>query len=121
MSASQDRIEVAPSKPVVQEQSEIFVSSDEDGDVVIRQYRWDEGDVSIFVCPQNVPALVRAILNAAGLDPDVINPKDATASERQRRHRKKLRDSHANDSVTVTAGSPAMSSKASLERGLTAS
>ena len=107
MSAFQERIVSDPSELAVSEQSPIYVSSDGDGDVVIHQYRWDEGDVLIFLCPHNAAALCRAILKAAEFDAEAvereINVKDATATERQRRHRQKLRDSHGQDNVTVTA------------------
>lgn len=107
MSGFQERIIADPSDRVVSEQSEIFVSTDDDGDVIIHQYRWDEGDVLIFVCPQNALAVSKAILKAAGIDPDAtareVIAERASANERQRRHREKLRDSHADNTVTVTA------------------
>jgi hypothetical protein len=46
-------------------------------------------------------------LEAAEVDADAIQNdvtvKDATAKERQRRHREKLRDCHGQQNVTVTA------------------
>ena len=75
--------------------------------VVIHQVSHDDGDVLIFICPDNAPTLCRAILKAAGLDPDsascTVTAKDPTANDRQRRHREKLRDSHGRLNVTVTA------------------
>jgi hypothetical protein len=105
MSAFQERIVSDPSDLVISQQSEIFVSTDDDGDVVIHQYRWDEGDVLIFVCQQNAQTLCNAILKAAGFDPDSVlrTAKDPHAAERQRRHREKARDCHGQDGVTVTA------------------
>jgi hypothetical protein len=107
MSALQEPIVPDPSDLVVSEQSRIFVSIDDDGDVVIHQYCRDDGDSLIFVCPQNAPVLCSAILKAAGLSPDAtageLTAKRTAANERQRRHREKLRDCHGHQNVTVTA------------------
>lgn len=98
------------SKPnvVVAEQAPISVYTDEEGDVVISQIRWPDDPVEVFVTPHNTEALCRAMLDAAEVDLIIsaereATPKDATANERQRRHREKLRDRHGQQNVTVTA------------------
>jgi hypothetical protein len=91
----------------VSEQFATYVFTNKHDDVVIHQVSHDDGDVLIFICPDNAPTLCRAILKAAGLDPDsascTVTAKDPTANDRQRRHREKLRDSHGRLNVTVTA------------------
>jgi hypothetical protein len=107
MSAFQEHSFPGPSDLVVSLQWRTWVSVHEDGDVVIHQDSRDDGDVFVFISPQNVPALSKALLKAAGLDSDAtareLTAKRATANERQRRHRERLRDSHGQDNVTVTA------------------
>jgi hypothetical protein len=92
---------------VIPEQPPISVYTNEAGAIVIKQFQWEEGDVFVFVLPHNAVALCKGILEAAEVDADAIQNdvtvKDATAKERQRRHREKLRDCHAQKSVTVTA------------------
>jgi hypothetical protein len=93
---------------VIAKQAPISVYRNETGDVVISQYQWPDDPECVFVLPQNTEALCRAILDAAEVDLIIsaereATPKDATANERQRRHREKLRDRHGQQSVTVTA------------------
>jgi hypothetical protein len=90
----------------VAEQPPIWVYTNEADAIVIKQYQCEEGNVFIFVRPHNAMALCRKVLEAAEIDPDVVLrdvPKDVSARERQRRHRERLRDSHGQDNVTVTA------------------
>ena len=91
----------------IAEQAPISVYLGEGGDVVISQFRWPDDPVCVFVLPQNAVVLCRAILDAAEVDLIIsaereATPKDATANERQRRHREKLRDRHGQHNVTVT-------------------
>jgi hypothetical protein len=93
---------------VVPEQAPICVYLDESGAVVINQQKWRESDDEVFIIvrPEHVRTLCRAIFKEAGIDPDVdareVSVKDATANERQRRRRERLRDGHDQNSVTVT-------------------
>jgi len=92
----------------VPEQAPICVYIDDNGAIVINQQQWRESDDEVFITvrPEHVRTLCRAILKEAGIDLDAeareVIVKDATANERQRRHREKLRDGHAQNSVTVT-------------------
>ena len=94
---------------VIPEQAPIRVFTDDDGDVVINQHQWRESEDEVYISfrPEHAAVLCRAILKKAEVDLDIVErkvaAKDATASERQRRHREKLRDSHADNTVTVTA------------------
>ena len=76
---------------------DVFVYED-DGTVVINQFQWRDGEVFISFRPEFAVGLCRAILEEAGIDPDTafreVSVKDATAKERQRRHREKQRDGH---------------------------
>jgi hypothetical protein len=93
---------------VVPEQAPICVYLDDHGAIVINQQQWRESEDEVFITvrPEYVRTLCRAILKEAGIDLDTeaheISVKDATANERQRRHREKLRDGHTQRSVTVT-------------------
>jgi hypothetical protein len=93
---------------VIPEQAPICVFMDDDGAIVINQQQWRESDDEVFITvrPEHVRTLCKAILKEAGIDLDTeareVGIKDATANERQRRHREKLRDGHAQNSVTVT-------------------
>lgn len=88
----------------VAEQLAIAIYPNPKGVVVVRQERaWDEdSDTVIFVNPDHARAVAAAILEAAGLEPDVViagllappaTPPvaDPTAAERQRRHRQRLK------------------------------
>jgi hypothetical protein len=94
---------------VIPEQAPIRVFTDDGGVVVINQHQWRESEDEVYILfrPEHAAALCRAILKEAGIDPETRGPevrvKDGTANERQRRRREKLRDSHAHNSVTVTA------------------
>jgi len=93
---------------VIPEQAPISVYRNEAGGVVISQYQWPDDPVFVFVLPHNAEALCRAILDAAEVDLIIsaeheVTAKDPTANDRQRRHRAKLRDSHGQQNVTVTA------------------
>ncbi len=107
MSGPEELDDSDESDVVVAEQAPISVYTNEAGAVVINQFQWQDGPVCVFVIPHNAAALCRAILDAAEVDLVLaereVTAKDATANERQRRRREKLRDSHAQASVTVTA------------------
>ncbi len=94
---------------VIPEQAPICVFSEDKGAIVINQQHWRECEDEVFITfhAEHARTLCRAILKEAGIDPDTesreVSVKDATANERQRRRREKLRESHDQDSVTVTA------------------
>jgi hypothetical protein len=94
---------------VIPEQAPIRVFTDDGGVVVINQHQWRESEDEVYILfrPEHAFALCRAILKEAGFDPDSVlrevTAKDPHAAERQRRRREKVRDSHGQDSVTVTA------------------
>lgn len=93
---------------VVHEQPPICLFSDDNGAIYINQQHWrdSEDEVFVIVRPEQALTLCRAILKEAGIDPDAVSrefgAKYVTANERQRRRREKLRDCHAQNSVTVT-------------------
>jgi hypothetical protein len=93
---------------VVPEQAPICVYLDDSGAIVINQQKWRESDDEVFILvrPEHVRILCSALLKEAGIDPDFdareVGVKDATATERQRRRRERLRDGHDQNSVTVT-------------------
>jgi hypothetical protein len=94
---------------VIPEQAPIRVFTDDGGVVVINQHQWRESEDEVYILfrPEHAFALCRAILKEAGFDPDSVlrevAVKDPHATERQRRHREKLRDCHGRPNVTVTA------------------
>jgi hypothetical protein len=93
---------------VIPEQAPICVYTDDKGAIVINQQQWRECEDEVFVTvrPELVRALCKAMFKEAGIDPDAeaceVSVKDATANERQRRRRERLRDGHDQNSVTVT-------------------
>ncbi len=93
---------------VIPEQAPIRVFTDDGGVVVINQHQWRESEDEVYILfrPEHAFTLCRAILKEAGFDPDSVlrevSVKDPHATERQRRHREKLRDSHGHQNVTVT-------------------
>jgi hypothetical protein len=108
MSGPEELEDAEDSDVVVAEQAPISVYTNEAGAVVINQFQWRDGPVCVFVMPHNVEALCRAMIDAAEVDLIIsaeheVTTKDATANERQRRHREKLRDRHGRQNVTVTA------------------
>jgi hypothetical protein len=108
MSGPEELEDAEDSDVVVAEQAPISVYTNEAGAVVINQFQWRDGPVCVFVLPHNVEALCRAMIDAAEVDLIIsaeheVTTKDATANERQRRHREKLRDRHGRQNVTVTA------------------
>lgn len=94
---------------VIPEQAPIRVFTDDGGVVVINQHQWRESEDEVYILfrPEHAFGLCRAILKKAGFDPDSVlrevTAKDPHATERQRRRRKKLRDSHDQNIVAVTA------------------
>src|SRR5260370_28240066 len=108
---------------VMPEQAPICLFTDDNGGIVITQQHWRECEDEVFITvrPENVRALCRAIFKEAGIDPDTeareVGVKDATANERQRRHRDKLRDGRDQASVTVTAKLANDVDETSHERG----
>ena len=81
---------------VVPEQPAIACYTNPEGAVVLRQHgAWnDDDDAWIWFAPEHALAIAKAILAAAGLDGEALDPepcaakpKDATAAERQRRRR----------------------------------
>jgi hypothetical protein len=95
---------------VIPEQAPIRVFTDDGGVVVINQHQWRESEDEVYILfrPEHAFALCRAILKEAGYDPESVlcevTAKDPHAAERQRRRRERLRDRHAQNSVTVTVG-----------------
>jgi len=93
---------------VIPEQAPICVYIDDSGAIVINQQQWRESEDEVFITvrPEHVRTLCRAMFKEAGIDSDTesreVSVKDATASERQRRRRERLRDGHEQNSVTVT-------------------
>lgn len=118
---------------IVPAQGAIAVYENPHGNVVVReQVPYPEDDKWIVFLPQYAEAIVRRIIEVAGL-PFTLVPngssavgssdktKDCTAAERQRRRRNKLRkarDSNRDDFDTVTgvteAEPPATSDRAQL-------
>ncbi len=84
---------------VIPEQAPICVFSEDKGAIVINQQHWRECEDEVFITfhAEHARTLCRAILKEAGIDPDTesreVSVKDAT----------ELRESHDQDSVTVTA------------------
>src|SRR5260370_16456371 len=107
MSGPEELDDSDESDVVVVEQAPISVYTNQAGAVVINQFQWQDGPVCVFVIPHNAAALCRAILDEAEVDLVLaereVTAKDATANERQRRHREKLRDRHAQNSTTLPA------------------
>jgi hypothetical protein len=124
MSGPEELDDSDDSDVVVAEQAPISVYTNKAGAVVINQFQWQDGPVCVFVIPHNAAALCRAILDEAEVDLVLaereVTAKDATANERQRRHREKLRDSHAQNSVTVTANLPNDPDQPCQEKGAAA-
>ncbi len=95
-------------REVIPEQAPICVYIDDSGAIVINQQQWRESEDEVFITvrPEHVRTLCRAMFKEAGIDSDTesreVSVKDATASERQRRRRERLRDGHEQNSVTVT-------------------
>lgn len=102
---------------IVPAQGAIAVYENLRGNVVVReQVPYPEDDKCIVFLPQYAELIVRRIIEVAGLPFALVpigtpvigsssNAKDATAAERQRRRRSKLRDdrdSERDDAQTIT-------------------
>jgi hypothetical protein len=87
---------------VIREQPTTAVYTNPFGQVVIRQQTWPQDDVWVIVGPEHVAAVIKAMLDAAGIEPATMfsdgaveaaprSPADPTAAERQRRYRERKR------------------------------
>ncbi len=97
----------------VPEQGAIAVYCNDQGSVIVRQQQYPDDDVFIVVQPQNAMALVRAILEAAGITQDTTllltderSSGDSTAAERMRRHRQRKSKRNGADDVTAPVTAP---------------
>jgi hypothetical protein len=130
MSATDSEFDWAEDPAVVQQRvPSLAVYTNPMGLVVIRQEaEWDEdSDPFLLIHPTNALAVAQAILREAGYGDDLRpalpeverhaappveriadsaepKPKDATAAERMRRHRKRHRNVTADDAVTHRNG-----------------
>lgn len=92
-------------EPVVAEQLAVWISSNEQGYIVIEQENYPQNNDMITVAPHNAMALAQAIMREAGhseplaLSAPVGSDKATSAAERQRRCRQRKRDKC--DAVTV--------------------
>ena len=89
----------------VRQQMATTIYFNESGDVVVRQREYfDDGDAIVILTLDNAVKLAHAMLRLVDAEAEVpastAAPKDPTATQRQRRHRDKHRDSSAQ---TVTS------------------
>jgi hypothetical protein len=89
---------------VIHEQPQSGVYLNPNGQLVIRQLRnaYEDEDPFLYFSLENVPALVRAIIDTAGIEPADVWPQQqlnvlpapipATGAERSKRYRQRKRD-----------------------------